>query len=580
MKKYTADFEATTTEEDCRVWAYGICEIGDESNFIYGNSIDWFIEWCKKNSGTRIYFHNLKFDGEFIISYLLENGYEHITDKKERKDRSFRTLISELGAFYSIEIYFKVTKSRTKKVVIYDSLKILNFKVDKIAKEFNLPIRKLKIDYKAKREKGHKLTEEEKDYLRNDVEIMARALDIMFNEGLTKMTIGSNALNNYKELNRHFRHYFPELAYEVDKDIRRGYKGGFTYLNKKYEGKETDGGIVLDVNSLYPSVMKYNMLPVGEPVYFEGKYQEDKLHKLYIQSITCIFELKPGKIPTIQIRDKLEFMPNEYVESSKGEYVTLILTNIDLKLFFEHYDIKDIHYNCGWKFKGLIGLFNSYIDYWSKVKIESKKNGNRALYQIAKLMLNSLYGKFGKNPVSRSKIPYLDNGIVRYKITKPEIGKSVYVPVAMFITSYGRDKVIRTSQKIRDYSLEKYGKDLYVYSDTDSIHCLIKDGKELEGIVEIDEYKLGAWDEEFKFKRGKYLRQKCYIEEGYDNKMNIRVAGLPTHVGKVINFDNFDYNFSTTNKEIKEKIGEGNGKLVYKHVKGGVILVETDFTIK
>ena len=87
------------------------------------------------------------------------------------------------------------------------------------------------IDYKAKREKEHILTNEEINYIRNDVEIMARALEIMFEQKLTKMTIGSCALSNYKKTNKSFKFYFPVLPYEIDQDIRKSYKGRF-YLFK------------------------------------------------------------------------------------------------------------------------------------------------------------------------------------------------------------------------------------------------------------------------------------------------------------------------------------------------------------
>ena len=118
------------------------------------------------------------------------------------------------------------------------------------------------------------------------------------------------------------------------------------------------------------------------------------------------------------------------------------------------------------------------------------------------------------------------------------------------------------------------GVDKYVYSDTDSIHCLFEDDTELKDIIEIDDYKLGAWKLESKFKRGKYLRQKCYIELGFDEKMNVTVAGLPKKLGNLITFENFNVGFTTENIDADTK------KLTYKHVKGGVLLVDTDFTIK
>lgn len=577
MRKFTADFETNVSEDDCRVWAYALCEIGNTDNFIYGNTIDDFIKWCmNKKENYVLYFHNLKFDGEYIFSYLLNNGYTCIKDKKEKQDKTFTTLISDTGQFYSIEIYFETSNPKhINKVTIYDSLKILNFSVDMIAKDFNLPIRKLVIDYKEIREIGHILTKEEIDYIRNDVEIMARALEIMFNENLTKMTIGSDALASYKEINKNFKNYFPLIPYIVDKDIRKSYKGGFTYLNEIYKEKETGSGLVLDINSLYPSVMMYEKLPFGEPVYFDGQYQKDNLYPLYVQTLSCVFELKKGKIPTIQIKNNLSFLPNEYIKSSNGDIVTLVLTSVDLELFLEHYDVTDITYHSGWKFKAIKGLFSKYIEYWSERKIQAKKDNNTALYRISKLMLNSLYGKFGLNPDVRSKYPYLnEDGIVKYSLYPAETRESIYIPVASFITSYARKKTITTSQTIKEYSINKYGKDLYVYSDTDSIHCLFDEDTELKEIIEIDDYKLGAWKKESTFKRGKYLRQKCYIELGFDDKMNVTVAGLPKKLGNLITFDNFNIGFTT------ENIDTDNKKLTFKHVKGGVLLVDTEFSIK
>lgn len=254
MKKFTADFETNVNEKDCRIWAWAICEIGLPQNFKYGNTMESFIEFCSNpKSNYILYFHNLKFDAEYIISYLLKNGYEYISDKKYKRDKTFTTLISGMGQFYCMEIYFSVkNKKHMNKVKIFDSYKILDFSVEYIAKEFNLPIRKLEIDYKEFREVGHELTPEEVDYIRNDVEIMARALKIMFDYGLTNMTIGSCALNNYRKRTKYFNNYYPNLELEIDDYIRLSYKGGFTYLNPLYKEEVVHKGIVLDVNSLYP----------------------------------------------------------------------------------------------------------------------------------------------------------------------------------------------------------------------------------------------------------------------------------------------------------------------------------------
>lgn len=138
-----------------------------------------------------------------------------------------------MGQFYQITLYFKKGNKKVHKIVFYDSLKIIPFTVDDTAKSFNLEISKLKIDYKKERSIGHLLTQEEKAYIKNDVLIMAQALNQVFNEGLTKMTRASNALHDYKEIigKNKFSHFFPKLDKLVDTDLRKSYKRWF-YLFK------------------------------------------------------------------------------------------------------------------------------------------------------------------------------------------------------------------------------------------------------------------------------------------------------------------------------------------------------------
>lgn len=228
MKKFTADFEtATWLEDETFVWAWATCEIGNEENLTINNNIDSFIEYCKENKNSTFYFHNLKFDGEFIIYWALTHNFKHVEKKEDIESNTFTTLISDMGQFYQIVLYFEKGNKRVHKVTFIDSLKIIPFSVDQIAKSFNLPISKLKIDYNKPRERGHSLTVEEKEYIKNDVLIVAKALKILFDEDLTKMTQGSNALNDFKEMlsKTRFEHLFPKLEYDVDKDLRKSYKG-------------------------------------------------------------------------------------------------------------------------------------------------------------------------------------------------------------------------------------------------------------------------------------------------------------------------------------------------------------------
>ena len=508
--------------------------------------------------------------GAFLINYLYQEGYELVKDKKEVRNHTFQCIISDLGAFYEIIVYNEVQKKKVKKITFIDSLKIINMSVKDIAKTFNLPISKLEIDYNEFREVGHILTPEETEYVQNDVKIVAMALNELFKEKLTKMTAASNAMGYYKQITgrQKFEHYFPVLTYEEDSLIRPAYKGGFTYLNPIYKDLMLRDVYVIDVNSLYPSRMYYEELPFGKPVYFRGEYQKDNLYPLYIQTLRCSFKIKKNKIPTIQIKEKnFFFQTNEYIEDSKGEEFILTLTNIDLEMFLDHYDVENLIYIDGFKFRSIQGIFNKYIDYWTEKKIQAGKEGNKGKRTIAKMQLNSLYGKFAKSTTIKSKYPIMgDDGIIHFTISEAEQKNGIYLPVACFITAYARKVTIGTSQKIKDYSLNKYGADFYIYSDTDSIHTLLNI-EELKNFCEIDDYKLGAWAWEGFATKAKFVRQKCYIEE-LEGKMKITCAGLPDNCYNQVTWENFKEGFTA------------HGKLTYKYVKGGVKLVETDFTIK
>ena len=549
-KSYTADFETTTDKNDLRVWAWGICNIDDFDEFIYDNNIESFIAWLEKHYNSNIYFHNLRFDGEFILSWLLKNGFKY---NDQLVTKTFNCVIAGTGQFYKMDICF-YKKGKYRKVVhIYDSLKKLPFPVKKIAEAFELPILKGEIDYTAKREIGHILTEEEVSYLRNDVEIMARALKIQLDEGLTHMTIGSDALHSFKSIisEKTFKSYYPILDLEVDKDIRRAYKGGYTYTNKIFQAKDVGEGLVYDVNSMYPSVMYDELLPFGIPIFFEGEYVDDPEYPLSIQKIKADLVLKKDHIPTIQCKTNMYFNATEYIECTNG-MLTMYVTNIDLDIIKSQYDILDIEYINGYKFKGVKGIFCEYIDKYMKMK----KENTGAKRQLAKLMLNNLYGKFASNPKTQAKIPYLnENNEVEYKTITAKDKDPVYTPVGIFITSYARSRIQRTAQSV-------YHR--FCYADTDSIHII---GHEIPNI-DIDDKELGKWALESTFVHARFLRAKTYIEEYPDGTLNVKCAGLPDNLKELCNFDNFKYGLTL------------HGKLLPKRYDGGVVLEETDFTIK
>lgn len=568
----SADFETNNDLNDCHVWLWGVCDINEPNDFQYGLDIQSFICYMRDNPDT-YFFHNAKFDCEFIFAELFNMGFIHNSGNKLIAN-SFQTLISENGLFYECKICFETPTKHKKGNVstIRDSLKKLPMSVDRIAKAFHMPISKLEIDYNKPHPIGYQPTKDEIAYQKNDVQIIALALKTQFGQGLERMTIGSDALHNYKDT-IDFKNVFPILDDETDAFIRQSYKGGWTYANPKFQAdrehpKRTVGaGLVLDVNSLYPSVMYDRLLPYGVPLDFVGEYEQDNMYPLYIVNITCHFELKPNHFPTIQIKHSPFYMASEYIENSEG-YADLTLTNVDLALMQEHYYVDIQSYNGGLKFKGRKGLFCNYIDYWMAEK--NKHKGGRR--ELAKLMLNSLYGKFATNTNVRQKYPVQrEDGSIAYKLLEPEFRKPVYTAMASFITSYAREVTITGAQQ---------NFDRFLYGDTDSLHLL---GTEIPENIDVHPDRLGAWKEETLFDKGKYLRAKAYMEhvthtgekdENGNMQMvpcepynNVKCAGFPKDLRQNITFEQFEYG------------AVFEGKLRPIHVKNGVVLADVPFTI-
>ena len=565
------------------MWAWGTLDLSDpdDNAMEYGTEIETFIDKCMDRNSLMLFF-NLAFDGIFILSWLLTNGYMHAEkDQNETLYKGqFTTLISHTGKFYTMKVRWRnghITEFRDA------AKKFPAMSVASLARAFKMDVQKGDIDYHADRPVGHDLTPEELDYLDRDVRIVAKAVKTAMDNGMKALTVGSDALTEYKKTiggDGPFRTLFPILSTDMDAEIRRAYRGGFTYLADRYKLKRQGKGIVLDVNSLYPSVMYNNLIPYGMPEWVDGKVNPTEKRPLTIFSVTFTAKVKPDHVPCIQIKGSSIFGATEYLESIE-EPTTLMVTNVDWELYQEQYDIDVYAYGGGWRFKAAVELFKDYIDKWSKIKAESE-GGQR---EIAKLFLNSLYGKFASNPNVTGKIPVLEDGIVKLVMGEPATKDPIYTAAGVFITSHARALTIRSAQ--RNYQW-------FAYADTDSLH-LISDHWEIEEVdgkptlmnppegIEVHPSKLGAWKFEYQFQEAQFVRPKVYLERVKNENVHTAdcepdcqrrhdyktaFAGLPHGVAATLTFDDM-------------RMGNVfHGKLSPRRVLGGVILEDTTFTLK
>ena len=635
---YMADFETTVTgdreQSETEVWAAALVQIKtpdddyiDEEVYL-DNSIDNFM--ARLNFSTTefkgniiCYFHNLKFDGSFIVDWLLKHDYSLAVndwDGKWRADKyiskkSFKCTISDMGQWYTITVKFR----SGGRVEFRDSLKLLPFSVAGIGKGFQTTHQKLTMEYVGNMHAGGEITPEQAEYITNDVLVVKEALEIFFADGLNKLTIGSCCKDQYRKslMQNDYTNFFPILTKKeidpkvygeanADAYVRHSYKGGWCYLKPECANIVYKYGCTADVNSLYPSMMLDHDYPIGDPTFWSGNYIPDEAKaegKIFFVRVKTRFYLKKDKLPTLQIKGSPFYKGNEWLTTSdmffKGKYhrallnpdgsrlemrPTLTLTQMDFELLKSHYDLEDFEILDGcyfWTMSGKL-LFGQYINHWAEIKKTTK--GARRLE--AKLFLNNLYGKFAAKIDSTTKCPYLEDGRVKFTlIHDTDERKEWYIPIGACVTSYARNFTIAAAQA--NY-------DSFVYADTDSIHCLCKPSQ-LKGIA-IHPTEFSHWALEATWDEAVFVRQKTYIEHVIEEDQepckpyyNIKCAGMDKRPRQLLNAsltgqwiepeDEDEKRFLSVRRSLKDfRVGLSvPSKLITKRISGGIVLVKTDY---
>jgi hypothetical protein len=568
---------ATTRTGRVHVWSWAIAPL--ESEHVYtGTTIESYVEQAAALGGIH-WFHNLRFDGGFLDAYLCELppvglGMHAVADRPRSVPPGFfGALISDQGAHYAR--YVHLTDGR--RFEVRDSLKKFpNTTIAALAGMYGAELGKGEIDYTAERPVGYLPTRDEWEYIRRDVDILRTALRVPEALGNDGLTIGGDAMTEYKLTMAHgnFRNIFPILDRDLDEWIRRAYRGGWTYVNPKYQGQILEApGCVWDVNSMYPAVMRDSSFPVGEPVRLAPGQTELRGYPHVIYGALLDATIKPDHLPMIQVKRDARYDPVAYQTEVRG--VEWYGTEVDWALLYDQYDVVIHEWIAGFAFRGISGLFDRYIDKWMEVK-KTSKGGMRTQ---AKFALNNLWGRFGINPLRAGRLPRIGkDGAVTYVAQPQEYTEPSYTPVGVWTTSYGRDRVIRTAQSFGDR---------FLAADTDSCHVLEIHRPEHDTLITVEhngeqitrsvptgmpvhDVNLGAWKLEGIFDRATYLRAKAYAEqivEGDERHIEAHVAGLPRKLLQGARIE--DITVGT----------RYSGKLVPKRVPGGIILVSTDFAI-
>lgn len=557
LKWYVADFETTGKkfyDENgfTKVWLYAICD--ENSNIVaQGETIEEFLHRCKNNPSSTVYFHNLRFDGSFILYYLITHDYEYKEKLTVRDKNAYSTLIGEMGEFYEIRVAFKTNKY----IIFHDSLKIIPLKVKDMAKIFNLPIQKEIIDYDK-----YEVNETTLSYIYNDVKIVAMALKYFKDKGLHKMTIGSNAYNTFLSMFKYSEQLFPPLDDNFLNDYRKAYRGGRSQVNPLHERKVLNNVKRYDINSMYPYCMAYKPIPYGVPI----KCDVPNKYKFELYKVAISFRLKPNHLPSLLKKGSLYDLTGDTYYTETDGVEDIYISNIDLKLVYENYDVQYIKYLEIYGFNTCDVIFRKYVKKFYQLK-NTTVGGEKIVY---KLLLNSLYGKFGSKLFGKHKIPLIEEEHLTYKNSELERMKAYYLPVAIAITSYAHELIDKAIN---------YNKKDFVYCDTDSVHTLGNLPKEWVDNKQLGKFKLEGVED-----TSKYIRQKCYVYQEGD-KFNITCSGMTPSIKEYLVNKYHEDIFKIFDKglivnEESDGITIDNLKLRPKQVKGGCILVPVPFTIK
>nr|YP_009487265.1 hypothetical protein [Russula foetens]AWB36167.1 hypothetical protein [Russula foetens] len=318
----------------------------------------------------------------------------------------------------------------------------------------------------------------------------------------------------------------PQLTGQIAKDIRLSYTGGAVDMYQPFNEEGTKIHCY-DVNALYPFTMEDKLMPTGKPIFFKGDIR--KVDPNAFGFFFCNIET-----PT----DLLHPIIQTHINTEHGLRTIAPLGQWSDMIFSSELDNA---MKLGYKFEILWGykfepenVFKDYVDCLYQMRLNYPKSN--PLNLVAKLLMNSLYGRFGMIDefpditIFRDKksfnefmkninlevletIELGDKLLVKYRSEDKNQQTMLYgnlethnvsIAIAAAITAYAR---IHMSKFKNNPKINLY------YSDTDSIYTDSEIADELISNIELGKLKL-----ENTAKKAIFLAPKLYCLLTNDNK--------------------------------------------------------------
>lgn len=429
----------------------------------------WLGKIIRNNETYHIVAHNMEFDFRIVNASKFMPLYGW-----------------KLKKFINEGLNFIVRYSRQNSHIIWlNNMQYFNVKLETLGKSVGLD--KLKVDFDIVSE------EELLTYCKRDVEIMLQAWNKLY-RFIKDNDLGNFAYSIAGQSFNAFRHRFNDKLIYIHNNPkaiqleRESYHGG--RVEAFYIGKYDKSKVYyLDVNSMYPFVMKKNTYPIKLVKYIDKPSISDLIK----------YQNKYNIIADVNVTIKNNYLPSikdDRLIWGTGTFNT-VLAEPELKVAFINGNINYINRLA--IYEGDY-IFKDYVEFFYKKRLEYKHNEDEAFTYLSKLMLNSLYGKFGqKNTIwdPYGEMPNGEDGIFenydaarkewfKIRIMSGKVEKAIgteegfnsFVAVCSFVTSYARvylNNLIITA-----------GSDNVLYCDTDSLFVTEKGYRKLKDKINPD----------------------------------------------------------------------------------------------
>lgn len=406
--------------------------------------------------------HNMQYEARYFIERL-----------EELKDRVQFFLRTDSDVFMITVDLPEIVNAKGKPatLTIRDSMALWGESLRKFADQFCPELPKLDIDFETSTFDPY--NPEHVEYSKRDSQALLLAL-LRFNDLLyqsfgvnIRATIASTALAAWQRtLSSSDKFYNSKVSEEF---VRTGYYGGLVFLTdtKRYEGATT-----YDRNSSYPAEMLNGEFPEGAPV--RSRYINENYLGLYSVTVSAPADVV---VPILPKRDE------KGIVWPSGTFDTVV-TSDEIAFAKQHgYVVHKVHDGLMWQ--NNCSPFRFFIEKCRAIRFAYP---NTALDRVAKLMQNSLYGKFGAKRLRRKLYMSLpEEQIIGCEawgdyLIREELSEEMQcMPQwAIFITARARLALLA--------KIYEAGPDNVLYGDTDSI--TLKPGYDMPEGKEYGEWKL------------------------------------------------------------------------------------------